>query len=99
VANVVTRVELGNLLENFKTDILNTIHDQLDTMKIKQKQEAKKEVMAVFCSKCRHKHEKRECPLNSIDIYGICTLEHPTEKFPSLPSLQAIYKGNAETID
>ena len=27
MANVVTRVELGNLLEKFKTDILNTISD------------------------------------------------------------------------
>jgi len=27
VANSVTRFELGNLLENFKTDILNTISD------------------------------------------------------------------------
>jgi hypothetical protein len=31
----VMRIELGNLLEKFKTDILNTISSQLDTMKIK----------------------------------------------------------------
>lgn len=41
-SNVVTRVELGNLLENFKTNILNTISDQLDTLKIKRKKEEKK---------------------------------------------------------
>jgi len=33
----VTRIELGTLLENFKTDILNTISSQLDTIKIKRK--------------------------------------------------------------
>lgn len=99
VANAITRVELGNLLEHFKTDVLNTINDQLDTMKIKQKQEVEKAAMALFCSKCRRKHAERECPLNTIKVCGICTLEHPTENFPSLPGLQAIYKGNAETID
>jgi hypothetical protein len=33
----VTRVELGNLLDNFKTDLLGTIGSQLDTLKIKRK--------------------------------------------------------------
>ena len=74
VANAVTRVELGNLLENYKTSILNTISVQLDTIKIKQKKEAKKAAMAVFCSKCRHKHAERECLLNTIEVCGICTL-------------------------
>ena len=33
----ITRAEIGNLLENFKTDILSTIGSQLDTLKIKNK--------------------------------------------------------------
>jgi hypothetical protein len=33
----VTRVEIGNLLENFKTDILGTLTTQLDIMQAKQK--------------------------------------------------------------
>jgi hypothetical protein len=33
----VTRIELGNLLEKFKTNILGTIGSQLDTLKIKIK--------------------------------------------------------------
>ena len=37
----VTRVELGNLLENFKTDILSTLSSQLDTIKTKKKQGGK----------------------------------------------------------
>jgi hypothetical protein len=35
----VKRIELGNLLEKFKTYIINTINTQLDTMKIKKKQQ------------------------------------------------------------
>ena len=98
-ASAITRVELGNLLENSKIGILNTISDQLDTMKIKEKQEVEKVAMGIFCSKCSHKHAEREFPLNTIKICGICTLEHLTEKCPSLLGLQAIYKGSVETID
>jgi hypothetical protein len=49
----VTRIELGNLLEKFKTNILNTIIIQLDTMKIKKKQEEKNATLAIFCPRCR----------------------------------------------
>jgi hypothetical protein len=38
----VTRIELGNILENFKTDILHTISSQLDTMQIKRNKRKKK---------------------------------------------------------
>ena len=43
----VTRIELGNLLENFKTYILSTISNQLDTLKLKKKQE-EEIVLAIF---------------------------------------------------
>jgi hypothetical protein len=35
----IMRAEIGNLLENFKTNILSTIGSQLDTLKLKKKQE------------------------------------------------------------
>jgi hypothetical protein len=35
----VTREEIGNLLENFKTDILSNLTTQLDVLQVKQKQE------------------------------------------------------------
>jgi hypothetical protein len=38
-SGTVTRIELRNLLENFKTNILSTISNQLDTLKLKKKQE------------------------------------------------------------
>jgi len=37
LAEGVTRVEIGNLLENFKTNILGTLATQLDIMQAKQK--------------------------------------------------------------
>jgi len=60
----VTKVELGNLLDNFKTDLLGTIKtdllgtidSQLDTLKIKRKQEEENPVLSIFCPKCRKRH-------------------------------------------
>ena len=45
----VTRIELGNILKKFKADILNTISSQLDTIKIKRKQEEENVALAIFC--------------------------------------------------
>jgi hypothetical protein len=91
-SGTVTRIELGNLLENFKTYILSTISNQLDTLKLKKKQE-EEIVLAIFCPRCRKKHGEKECPLNVIEICGLCTLEHPTSECPTLLELQAMYRG------
>ena len=90
----ITRLELGNLLENFKTDILGTISAHMDTLSIKKKFED--EALAIFCSRCKKKHPIKNCPLNSISVCGVCAEDHTTEDYPSLPGLQAIYKGANE---
>jgi hypothetical protein len=89
----VTRVELGNLLENFKTDLLGMIGSQLDTLKIRKKQEEENHVLSIFCSKCRKRHPLRECPLDNVSVCAICAEDHKTEDCPFLPGLQAIFKG------
>ena len=50
-SGTVTRTELGNILENFKIDILSTISNQLDTLKLKKKQE-EEVALAIFCHRC-----------------------------------------------
>jgi hypothetical protein len=92
----VTRIEMGNILEKFKTYILNIISSQLDTMKIKIKQEEENVALAIFFHQCRRKHPEKECPLNVIEIYGLYIEENPTNKFHSLPGLKAMFKGGEE---
>ena len=86
----ITRLELGNLLEIFKTDILGTISAQTDTLNIKKKFED--EALAIFCLRCKKKHPIKSCPLNSISVCGECAEDHTIEDYPSLPVMQAIYK-------
>ena len=89
----VTRVELGNLLDNFETDILGAMGSQLDSLQGKRIQDKERAVMSIFCPICRTKHPQRECPLNNIFVCHICIKEHPIDNFPSLLGLQSIYKS------
>jgi hypothetical protein len=52
----IMREEIGNFLENFKTNILSTIGSQLDTLKIKKKQEEENAAMSIYFPRCRRKH-------------------------------------------
>ena len=55
----VSRAEFGNMLDEFKTDILGSLSEQLDTLKIQHKQKAETDALAIFCPKCRKKHALR----------------------------------------
>lgn len=79
----VTSAEMGNLFENFKTDILSTLPSQLDVLQAKKKQEEVEKALAMFCSKCRKKHPLRECPANTIEVCRICEVDHSADQCPS----------------
>jgi hypothetical protein len=94
-----TRAEIGNLLEDFKTEMINSFASQIDTLQIKQKQAEAEKALSIFCPKCRDKHPKRECPLNSVQVCLICELDHPTDKCPSLPGVKASMKVTNEEAE
>jgi hypothetical protein len=92
----VTRAEVGNLLENFKTDILSTLTTQLDVLQAKQKQAEAEQSLAIFFHRCRKKHGLRECPLDVVRVCAICAKDHATEQCPSLPGLKVVFKEAEE---
>ena len=73
ISSGVTRVELGNLLENFKTDILGAMGSQLYVLQVKKRKDEEQEEMSIFFPRCRNKHLQRECQLNNISVCHICT--------------------------
>ena len=88
----ISRAELGNLLEYFKTDLLSTLGTQVETSYTKKRQEQQDQqdqALSIFCPKCRKKHPLKECPLNTIQICGLCTSNHKIDDFPRLKELQA----------
>jgi hypothetical protein len=87
----ITRAEIGNILDTFKTDILSSLSSQLDTFQAKKKKEANL-ALAIFCSRCQKKHPLRECPLDNIKVCDIYEQNHDTKSFPSLPELKEFYQ-------
>jgi hypothetical protein len=92
----VTQAEVGNLLENFKTDILSTLTTQLVVLQDKKKQEEVKKTLAIFCHRCRKKHGPRECPLDVVQVCAICAKDHAMEQCPSLLGLKYVFREEEE---
>ena len=86
------------MLDEFKTDILGSLSEQLDTLKIQNKQKIEVYALAIFCPKCRKKHALREFPLDAkiVENCMICSESHETKGCPSIPGLKAIFQE--ETI-
>ena len=97
----VSRAEIGNMLDEFKTDILGSLSEQLDTLKIQNKQKAEAEALAIFCPKCRKKHALRECPLDAkvVETCVICSENHETKDCPSIPGLKAVFQEDPNSIE
>ena len=51
-------MELGNLLENFKIDILGAMGSQLDALQAKKRQDEEQAAMSIFYPRCRTKSPK-----------------------------------------
>ena len=85
--------ELGNMLEDFKSEMLQTLAMHMDTLHIKRKQEEAERALAIYCPRCTRRHPRNEFPLNSIAVCSVCEENHSTDKCLSLPELKAVYQG------
>ena len=86
------------MLDEFKTDILGSLSEKIDTLKLQNKQKTETDALAIFCPKCRKKHALREFPLDAkiIETYVICSENHETKICPSIPGLKVVFQE--ETI-
>ena len=98
-SRTVSRVEIGHMLDEFKSDILGSLSEQIDTLKLQNKQKAESDALAIFYPKCRRKHALRECPLDEkfVETCVICSEKHETKSCPSLPSLKAVFQEETPT--
>jgi hypothetical protein len=96
VGGGVTRVEIINMLEDFKTYILSTLSSQLDTLQMKKNKEETEQALAIFFPKCIMKHPWKEFMLDQIEVCGICSEDHDNCNCPSLPGLNSIYQKDEE---
>jgi len=85
--------EIGNMLEVFKSEMLQTLALQLDTMNIRRKKEEVERAFTIFCPRCTKRHPRNECPLNCIKICLVYEENNSIDKFPSLLGLKVVYQG------
>jgi len=89
-SNTSIKGEIGNMMEYFKIEMLQTLSLQMDTMHIKRK-EAEERELAIFCPRWTRRYPRNECPLNLIEICSICEENHSTNKCPSLLGQKDVY--------
>jgi len=94
----VSRAEVGNMIDEFKTDILGSLSEQIGTLKLQNKQKNEADALAIFYPKFRKKHALRECPLDAkvVETCMICSESHETKGCPSILVLEAVFQE--ETI-
>ena len=61
-----TRVEIGNILENFKTKMMSSISSEIDVQRLKQKQAVEDLTLGIFCPKCRKNHPLKDFPFDNV---------------------------------
>ena len=74
-----THAEIGNLLENFKTEMMSSISSKIDVLREKQKQAVEDLTLGVFCPRCRKNHPLKEFPLDKVEVCQLCNLNHDTK--------------------
>lgn len=85
---------IRNFFDNFNVDILWSLSEQIDALKIQNKQKDENVALSIFCPKCRKKHALRECPLDlkSVETCVISVENHGTKECPSIPGLKFVYQ-------
>ena len=92
-SNSSIKAEIGNMLEDFKSKMLQNFSMQMDTLHIKRKQEEAESALAIFCPRCTKRHPRNECPLNFIEVCSVYEEDHSIDKCPSLLGLKVVYQG------
>ena len=91
---LVSQIELNNLLE-----IFSNFNEQIDMIRMKNKQKVENVSSFIFFPKCRKKHALHECPLDNIKICEIYATSHTTKDFPSLLGLKAVYQWENQSLE
>ena len=53
--------EIGNMLEDFKSEMLQTLSLQMDMMNIRRKKEESERTFTILCPRCTRRHPRNEC--------------------------------------
>ena len=90
----VTRAEIGDLFKILKSDISSSLNSQINILQVGKNEEFEGE----FCHQCQKKHLTKDCPLDSLRICSICSLNHSMGGCSSLPRMETTCQGDMEVV-
>jgi hypothetical protein len=79
--------------------MLSSFSSQIDTLQIQKKQAEAEATLSIFCSKCRDKHPRRECPLDKKPICTICDKDNETQQCHSLLGIKVALQPTDEEAE
>ena len=90
-SNTSIKGEIGNMMEDFKSEMLQMLALHMDTMHIRRKQEESEIALAILYPIRTKRHLRNEFPFNSIEIFSVCEENHSINKCPSLHGPKVVY--------
>jgi len=91
-SSTLSKNEIANQMEDFKSDMRWFLAMQLDTLQIQRRKEEVKRALAIFYPRCTRKHPRNECPFHSIEVCFVCERDHPMNQCPSLPEIKVAHQ-------
>ena len=67
----ISKHEIGNLLEDLKTDLLNHMGKKIDTLYSHKKHEEVEKALVVYCPTCRKKHGLEDFSYNQTHVASL----------------------------
>ena len=67
----ISKHEIGNLLEDLKTNLLNHMGKQIDTLYSCRKHEEVEKALVVYCLTYHKKHGPEDCPYNQTHVASL----------------------------
>ena len=90
----VIRAEIGDLFKILESDIISSLNSQINILQVGKNEEFEGE----FFHQCQKKNITKYCPLDSLRICSICSLNHSTGGCSSLPRMETTCQGDMEVV-
>jgi len=92
-SNTSIKSEIGNMLEDFKSEMFHTLALQMDAMQIERRWEEVERALVISFPRCTRRNPRNECPLKLIEVFLVCDGNHSIDKCASLHGLEVMYQG------
>ena len=78
---------------------MSSISLEIDVLREKQKQAIEDLKLGIFYPKCRKNHPLKEFPLDKVEVFQLCEMNHDTKECPSLPQVKVVLQESTPDVE